>query len=167
MVRIGENVDASRNRDQSQVTPPEAASPIQGLKASELRDSFYETHRGHRHEAIDISAPKGTPVHAVADGKIQKLFLSRAGGYTIYEFDRTTTYCYYYAHLQRYVGGLYNGMPISRGEIVGYVGTTGDASLAGPHLHFAIYLLGPQKRWWQGTPLNPFPILERSLKAAP
>ena len=101
------------------------------------------------------------------DGRIQKLFLSKAGGNTIYEFDRESVYCYYYAHLDRYIDGLHNGMPISRGEVIGYVGSTGNASSAGPHLHFAIFLLGPQRRWWQGTPIDPFPILERSLKTAP
>ena len=83
--------------------------------------------------------PAGTPVRAVVDGTIQKLFLSKAGGNTIYEFDGPGTYCYYYAHLERYVDGLHEGMHVSRGEVIGYVGSTGDASPAAPHLHFAIY----------------------------
>jgi murein DD-endopeptidase MepM/ murein hydrolase activator NlpD len=162
-----QNGDGSRNR--IEIARPEStvASPIQGLKDSELHDSFYEIHNGHRHEAIDISEPAGTPVHAVVDGRVQKLFLSKAGGNTIYEFDRGSVYCYYYAHLDRYVGGLHDGMPVSQGEVIGYVGSTGNASRAGPHLHFAIYLLGPQKHWWRGTPIDPFPVLEHSVRQLP
>jgi peptidoglycan LD-endopeptidase LytH len=162
-----QNVGGSRNRIESARPEPTIASPIQGVKDSELHDSFYEIHHGHRHEAIDIIEPAGTPVHAVVDGRVQKLFFSRAGGNTIYEFDRGNVYCYYYAHLDRYVDGLHDGMPVSQGEVIGYVGSTGNASPAGPHLHFAIYLLGPQKHWWQGTPIDPLPILERSLRRLP
>jgi len=111
-------------------------------------------------------APAGTPVRAVVDGTIQKLFLSKAGGNTIYEFKEPSTFCYYYAHLDRYVDGLHEGMRVSRGEVIGYVGWTGDASPAAPHLHFAIYLLGPQRRWWEGTAVDPYPVLERSLIAS-
>ncbi len=162
-----QNVDGSRNRIESARPEPTVASPIQGVRDSELHDSFYEIHNGHRHEAIDISEPAGTPVHAVVDGRVQKLFFSKAGGNTIYEFDRGSVYCYYYAHLDRYVDGLHDGMPVSQGEVIGYVGSTGNASPASPHLHFAIYLLGPQKHWWQGTPIDPLPILERSLRRLP
>ena len=161
---IARDANAARNRVESTAAEPTVALPIQGVKESELHDSFYEIHDGRRHEAIDIGEPKGTPVHAVVDGRIQKLFFSKAGGNTIYEFDRRSIYCYYYAHLERYLDGLHDEMPVSRGEVIGYVGSTGNASPAAPHLHFAIYLLGPQKRWWQGTPIDPFPILARSLK---
>lgn len=144
-----------------------AALPIEGLKASELRDNFAEIHNGHRHEAIDIIKPNGTPARAVVDGTIRKLFFSKAGGNTIYEFDKATVYCYYYAHLDHYADGLYEGMHVSRGTVIGYVGSTGDASPAAPHLHFAIYRLGPDKRWWKGTPINPYPMLIRLLKNVP
>jgi murein DD-endopeptidase MepM/ murein hydrolase activator NlpD len=144
-----------------------AASPIEGLKVSELRDSFEEIHNGHRHEAIDIIKPNGTPARAVVDGTIRKLFFSKAGGNTIYEFDEASVYCYYYAHLDHYADGLYEGMHVSRGTVIGYVGSTGNASPAAPHLHFAIYQLGPDKQWWKGTPVNPYPMLIRLLKNAP
>jgi peptidoglycan LD-endopeptidase LytH len=147
--------------------PTIAASPIEGLKASELRDSFQEVHNGHRHEAIDIIEPNGTPTRAVVDGTIRKLFFSERGGNTIYEFDEASAYCYYYAHLDHYAEGLHEGTHVSQGTVIGYVGSTGDAPLNTPHLHFAIYRLGPDKRWWKGTPIDPYPTLSRLLKNLP
>jgi murein DD-endopeptidase MepM/ murein hydrolase activator NlpD len=161
-----QKADVSREQASSAPSIPAITPPIQGIKAYQLRDSFNEIHAGHRHEAIDIMEPAGTPVRAVVDGTIQKLFLSKAGGNTIYEFDQESAYCYYYAHLERYAGGLHEGMKVSRGEVIGYVGSTGDASPAAPHLHFAIYVLGPERRWWKGTAIDPYPILERSLIAS-
>jgi peptidoglycan LD-endopeptidase LytH len=140
------------------------APPIAGLRISDLHDSFDEMHFGHRHEAIDIMEPLGTPIHAVDDGTIRKLFLSRAGGTTIYQFDSAGSYCYYYAHLDRYAENLHEGMPVSLGQIIGYVGTTGDASPDAPQLHFAIFRLDTEKKWWKGTPINPYPILLQALK---
>jgi peptidoglycan LD-endopeptidase LytH len=146
--------------------PTIAALPIEGLKESELHDNFEEIHNGHRHEAIDIIKPNGTPARAVVDGMIWKLFFSKAGN-TIYEFDEASLYCYYYAHLDCYADGLYEGMHVSRGAVIGYVGSTGNASPAAPHLHFAIYQLGPDNRWWKSTPVNPYPMLVRLLKNVP
>ena len=114
--------------------------PIQNLRARDIRDTFEEGRaEGKLHEATDILAPRGTPVVAVEAGIIQKLFLSEPGGITIYEFDRAGVFCYYYAHLERYAAGLTEGMPVRRGEVIGYVGTTGNAPLQTPHLHFAIF----------------------------
>jgi murein DD-endopeptidase MepM/ murein hydrolase activator NlpD len=104
-------------------------------------------------------SPRGTPVLAVTDGKIQKLFLSKPGGNTIYQFDEDGIYCYYYAHLDRYASGLHEGQRVKRGDVIGYVGSTGDAKAEAPHLHIAVFLLGPEKHWWQGTPINPYPLL--------
>ena len=131
--------------------------PVPGVTAADLRDTFAEA-RGssRRHEAIDILAPRHTPVLAVDDGRIVKLFNSRHGGITLYQFDPTETYCYYYAHLQGYARGLQEGATVRRGSIIGYVGTTGNAPPGTPHLHFQIYQLTPEKRWWEGEPLNPF-----------
>jgi murein DD-endopeptidase MepM/ murein hydrolase activator NlpD len=140
------------------------APPIAGLRMADLRDSFDELHFGHRHEAIDIMEPRGTPIRAVDDGTIRKLFLSRAGGITLYQFDRTGSYCYYYAHLDHYAEDLREGMQVARGQIIGYVGTTGDASPDAPQLHFAIFRLDSDKSWWKGTPINPYPILVDALK---
>ena len=134
--------------------------PLAGIKASAILDTFSQSRgRGKRHEATDIMAPRGMPVHAVENGTIRKLFLSKAGGNTIYEFDPESVYCYYYAHLDRYADGLHEGMPVKRGDVIGYVGSTGDAAADAPHLHFTIFKLGPEKNWWQGTAINPYPIL--------
>lgn len=138
--------------------------PVQGVRAENLRDNFEQTRGTHRHEAMDIMAPRGTPVLAVDDGKVVKLFLSKRGGLTIYQFEDSNTYCYYYAHLDRYEAGLKEGTLLRKGDIIGYVGSTGDASPDAPHLHFTIFKLGPERHWWQGTAINPFPILSHSRK---
>lgn len=96
------------------------------------------------HDAIDILAPTGTPVIAVADGTVEKLFNSERGGLTVYQFDPNGTYCYYYAHLERYADGLAEKQSIKRGQVIGYVGSTGNADPAAPHLHFEIHRLGPE-----------------------
>jgi murein DD-endopeptidase MepM/ murein hydrolase activator NlpD len=135
--------------------------PVRGVERDELRDTFDETRGGtRRHEALDILAPRHTPVLAVEDGRVAKLFLSNAGGMTIYQFDPTSIYAYYYAHLERYAEGLEDGDVVERGQVIGYVGTSGNAPKDTPHLHFAIFKLTDQKRWWQGTALDPFPILK-------
>jgi murein DD-endopeptidase MepM/ murein hydrolase activator NlpD len=130
------------------------------LKPGDLQDTFDDS-RGddHSHEAIDIAAPRGTPVLAVADGVIRKLFLSKPGGLTIYQFDRREEYCYYYAHLERYAAGLAEGRFVKAGDLIAYVGTSGNAPPGAPHLHFTTYRLGPDKRWGEGTPINPYPFL--------
>jgi peptidoglycan LD-endopeptidase LytH len=141
--------------------------PIRGLEASDIRDTFAQGRPGGKlHEATDILAPRGTPVVAVEDGVIQKLFLSKPGGITIYEFDHAGVFCYYYAHLDHYAAGLTEGMTVKRGDIIGYVGTTGNAPPQTPHLHFAIFRLGPEKRWWQGTAIDPYPVLMKLVKLA-
>ena len=134
--------------------------PVQGIRPEQLQNTFDDARGGGRvHEAIDIMAPRNTPVLAVEDGKVAKLFTSKQGGLTIYQFDPTETYAYYYAHLERYADGLKEGMTVRRGQVVGYVGISGNASPEGPHLHFAIFRLTPEKRWWEGAPVNPFPVL--------
>jgi murein DD-endopeptidase MepM/ murein hydrolase activator NlpD len=139
--------------------------PIYGLDARDIRDTFQQGRaEGKLHEATDILARRGTPVVAVEDGIIQKLFLSKPGGITIYEFDRAGVFCYYYAHLERYAAGLTEGMPVKRGDVIGYVGTTGNAPPQTPHLHFAIFRLFPEKHWWQGTAIDPYPILMKLIK---
>jgi murein DD-endopeptidase MepM/ murein hydrolase activator NlpD len=134
--------------------------PVEGVRPEQLTRQFDDP-RGsqRRHEAIDILAPRGTPVKAVEDGRIARLFQSRAGGITIYQFDPSQAFCYYYAHLDRYAQGLREGDPVSRGQVIGYVGTTGNAPANTPHLHFAIFRLTAEKRWWEGTPIDPFDVL--------
>lgn len=134
--------------------------PVAGVAADELRDTFADARGSRRHEALDIMAPRHTPVRAAEDGRIVKLFTSAAGGLTIYQFDPTETYTYYYAHLDRYTAGLEEGQAVRRGDVIGYVGSTGNASPDAPHLHFAIFRLTPEKQWWEGEPINPYPVLK-------
>ncbi|PPU05299.1 M23 family metallopeptidase [Xanthomonas arboricola] len=146
---------------------PEAANPgsgllipVQGISSGQLQNTFTDARsEGRVHDAIDILAPTGTPVIAVADGTVEKLFNSERGGLTVYQFDPNGTYCYYYAHLERYADGLVEKQAIKRGQVIGYVGSTGNADPAAPHLHFEIHRLGPEKQWWKGEVLNPYPVL--------
>ena len=140
--------------------------PIGGLALANLRDTFAEVHNGHAHEAIDILEPRGTPVRAVVSGTVRKLFLSRPGGNTIYEFDEMEVYCYYYAHLDGYVKGLREGMRVERGDVIAFVGSTGNADVRTPHLHFAIFELGPERLWWKGKAVDPYPGLVAAVKRA-
>ena len=134
--------------------------PVEGIKPDQLVDSFSDARSGARvHEALDILAPRNTPVKAVEDGTIARLFFSKAGGITIYQFDPSEQFCYYYAHLERYADGLQEGQKVERGQVLGYVGTTGNAPKDTPHLHFAVFRLTAAKHWWEGTPIDPYPIL--------
>jgi murein DD-endopeptidase MepM/ murein hydrolase activator NlpD len=134
--------------------------PVDGISRKELRDNFAEARGGtRRHEALDIMAARGTPVFAVDDGRVAKLFHSAAGGLTIYQFDPGGQFAYYYAHLDAYAKGLVEGMVVKRGDVVGYVGSTGNAPAHAPHLHFTIFRLGPERKWWKGTAVNPYPYL--------
>lgn len=134
--------------------------PVQGIDIADIHDTFGDA-RGseRRHEALDIMAPAGTPVLAVADGTIEKLFTSDAGGLTIYQFEPSGQFSYYYAHLQAYAPGLVEGAQVKRGDVLGTVGSTGNADPAAPHLHFAIFRLTPAREWWTGEPVNPYPLL--------
>ena len=141
--------------------------PVQGIDADQLQDTFTDARsEGRVHDAIDILAPNGTPVLAVADGTVEKLFDSVRGGLTVYQFEPSGRYCYYYAHLDRYAEGLAEKKTIKRGEVIGYVGSTGNASPEAPHLHFEIHVLGPEKQWWKGESINPYPVLKGAPLAA-
>jgi len=133
--------------------------PLPAAQKNGLRDSFAEKRGMHIHEAVDIMAPRGTPVYAVEDGRVAKLFTSVPGGKTIYQYDPSGRYAYYYAHLDRYAKGLADGKDVKRGEIIGYVGNTGNAAPDAPHLHFAIMRLGPKREWWKGEAIDPYPYL--------
>lgn len=181
---VGDGVDTAGAKDQRGVATPEPAAtvppapvspteageivalrgrdlklPVDGVDRKDLRNTFADARGSRTHEALDILAPRGTKVRAVEDGRVQKLFTSKAGGLTIYEFDPTQTFTYYYAHLDRYEDGLREGQMVKRGDVIGYVGSTGNASPDAPHLHFAIFRLGPEKQWWKGEPINPFLVL--------
>jgi murein DD-endopeptidase MepM/ murein hydrolase activator NlpD len=142
----------------------EMTPPIRGLSLADLRDTFAEVHNGRPHDAIDIAEPRGTPVLAVVSGTVRKLFVSKPGGNTIYQFDEMGVYCHYYAHLDGYAKGLGEGMRVKRGDVIGFVGSTGNADPRTPHLHFAIFELGPEKVWWKGKAVNPYPSLMAAVK---
>lgn len=138
--------------------------PIDGAGVEVLKGMFGESRDGRAHEAVDILAPRNTPIHAVEDGTIAKLFSSKAGGLTIYQFDPAERFCYYYAHLERYASGLHEGQHVTRGEVIGYVGTSGNAPANTPHLHFAVFELGPDRRWWKGRPIDPYLVLRQATR---
>ena len=134
--------------------------PVQRISREDIRDNFNEARGGGRqHEAIDVLAPRNTPVLAVEDGTVAKLFVSKAGGLTIYQFDPTKNYVYYYAHLEGYAPGLKEKDAITRGQVIGYVGTSGNAPRDTPHLHFAIFKMTGEKQWWRGAAIDPYQVL--------
>jgi murein DD-endopeptidase MepM/ murein hydrolase activator NlpD len=137
------------------------AIPVAGVENNELADSWGDARGGgsRRHNAIDIMAPRGTPVVAAADGVVEKLFDSRNGGRTIYVRSDDERIIYYYAHLDRYRPGLAEGLPVRTGDVIGTVGSTGSASDEGPHLHFEIKRMAAGERWHEGREVNPYPLL--------
>lgn len=165
--KAGDSLAGMRPNDSSGTGGPAASGsgnslliPVAGVKFAQIQDTYNQPRGSERvHEALDILAPIGTPVYAVADGKITKLFTSKPGGLTIYQFDPSEKYSYYYAHLDHYASALKEGQQVKRGDLIGYVGATGNADPAAPHLHFAMFELGPEKNWWQGKPINPYPLL--------
>lgn len=134
------------------------AIPVADVEKLSLVDSFSDGRGTRKHEAIDIHAPRGTPVIAAGDGCVVKLFRSIPGGITLYQFDPEGNFAYYYAHLDRYADNVKEGTQLQRGDVIGYVGTTGNAPANTPHLHFAIFRLGPDKRWWAGSAVNPYVV---------
>lgn len=148
--------------------PGQLHLPIPGISFLDLRDSYTDLRgAGRIHAAMDIMAPTGTPVLAVDAGTIVKLFHSKPGGLTIYQFNAGGELAYYYAHLDQYAEGLQEGDRVEPGTLIGYVGATGNADPTSPHLHFAIYRLGLERRWWDGTPVNPYPYFQPQEPLAP
>ena len=136
--------------------------PVAGVSSAQLLDTFSAARGdGRVHDAIDIAAPKGTPVLAVAAGKILRLFQSKAGGTTIYQLSDDKKFIYYYAHLERYADGLYEGGFVIQGQTIAYVGDTGNAGAGNYHLHFSIAMTSDPKRWWEGVNINPYPLLRK------
>jgi murein DD-endopeptidase MepM/ murein hydrolase activator NlpD len=133
--------------------------PVQGITVKDIHDTYTEARAGHTHEALDIRAARGTPVLSSIDGRVTKLHSSVAGGLMVYEADPSDRYILMYGHLDRYADGLAAGMVVKQGQVIGYVGTTGNAPVATPHLHFALARGRPSVAWWKGTPINPFPLL--------
>lgn len=135
--------------------------PVTGVRAEDLLDTFNEARGERRHDALDIPAPRGTPVLAATDGRVLRLFKSERGGLMIYTTDASERFVLMYAHLDSYAGGLTDSTRLRRGQVIGYVGTTGNAPPNVPHLHFAIARSTNVSRWWEGTPVDPLPLLQR------
>ena len=150
------------------VGPAGLVIPVAGVKASELVDTFTQARAGGArvHDAIDIMAPTGRAVVSAAPGTVEKLFFSKGGGGTsVYVRSDDGKWSYYYAHLNAYAPGLHEGQRVQRGTLLGYVGSSGNANPAGPHLHMAINRMEPGQKWYQGTPVNPYPLLAGKLAA--
>ena len=134
--------------------------PVAGVLANQLHDTFNQARGDARqHKALDIMAPEGTPVLATSDGMVLKLFQSVNGGITLYQLDPSSRYAFYYAHLMRYAEGIAEGMELRRGDVIGYVGDTGNAGTGNFHLHFGISKLVSSRKWSGGEPINPYPLL--------
>lgn len=136
--------------------------PVEGISRDQLRDTYTAARsQGRVHHAIDIHAPRGTPVIAVADGTIRKLHSGARGGLSVYLLDDDGATRYYYAHLDGYAQGLHEGQRVERGEVIGYVGDTGNAAPGDYHLHFSVAILDNPSRWWEGRNLNPYVLLRQ------
>lgn len=144
---------------------PALLIPVAGIAAERLRDSYHAAREGGRvHQGIDIHAARGTPVLAAADGTILKLHSGSRGGIAIYQLGVDGRTRYYYAHLERYAEGLEEGESVRRGDVIGYVGDTGNAAPGDFHLHFSIAELDDARRWWEGANLNPYPLLRADAR---
>lgn len=146
--------------------PPEFIIPVARIETGSLADTWGAARsKGRKHEGIDIMAPAGRAVRAAADGMVVKLATNELGGTTLYQRDASGELVLYYAHLQRYATGMTEGAIVKQGDVIGYVGSTGNATT--PHLHFEIMRQPDPKRWWGGKPLNPYPVLKAGMLADP
>jgi murein DD-endopeptidase MepM/ murein hydrolase activator NlpD len=142
------------------ISAPPLRMPLDPVDVDAMKGGFQERRGSRPHEAADLLAPRNTPVHAVESGTIAKLFVSKAGGLTIYQFDPSGQVAYYYAHLDHYADGLHEGQTVSAGDVIGYVGTTGNAPPNTPHLHFAVFELNDDHQWWKGRAIDPYPLFK-------
>ncbi len=139
--------------------------PVAGVRPEQLLDTFADARsEGRSHDAIDIPAAAETPVLAAADGKIVKLFQSERGGTTIYQLGPNQDLIFYYAHLSRYADGLAEGDLVRQGQVIAYVGDTGNAGTGNFHLHFSIAVVSDPNRYWEGTNINPYPLLQNRAR---
>lgn len=151
---------AQQVRQVTQISP--LIIPVAGVRPDQLQDTFSDSRsEGRTHDAIDIMAPAETPVIAAVNGQIQKLFQSERGGTTIYQLSGDQKLILYYAHLARYADGLTEGKQVRQGEVIAYVGDTGNAGTGNYHLHFSIAVVSDPKRYWEGTNINPYPLLSQ------
>ena len=144
---------------------PMLTFPLPDVASAYFDDSFDAPREGGRkHNAVDVMAPRGTPVLSVHDGRILRLSTNANGGITVYATDLEDQFVYYYAHLDRYHPNIYAGRPLLRGDTLGYVGTTGNAPKDAPHLHFQLMRMPADRRYWEGEPINPYPLLRQAAQ---
>ena len=165
-VRLPEAVEGPPTLEELEVLSEELTMPLGGVAPSELLDTFHEPRGGGTrvHEALDIMAPRGTPVLSATPGRILRLHSSKDGGLMVYAADASERFVLMYAHLDGYAPGLRDGLPLNRGQVLGYVGTTGNAPPNAPHLHFAIAHPRDVNLWWTGTPVDPRALLQRGSR---
>jgi peptidoglycan LD-endopeptidase LytH len=155
------NGNAERLRDLEKLRDRHLMIPVSGVSADHLQDTFYEGRSGERqHNAIDILAPRNTPIVAADDGVILRMSSSTLGGITIFATDTDHRFVYYYAHLDHYDASAYAGRKLTKGDTIGYVGTTGNAPKDIPHLHFQVMRWPADGKYWIGEPINPYPFLK-------
>ncbi len=160
------NASASDQTNQTSDAPNTLMIPVASVKREQLRDTYNDARSENRvHNAIDIMAAGGTPVVAAADGEIAKFFDSERGGITIYQYSSDRKFAYYYAHLQRRADNLKEKDVVKRGTVIGYVGDTGNAGAGNYHLHFTVTTLADGQNYWQGTDINPYPLLKVGLES--
>lgn len=127
--------------------------PVEGVEPRALTDTYHQSRSGGRiHMATDILAMRGTPVLAAAPGRIIKLANGGAGGITIYIADASGRYLHYYAHLESYAPNVKEGLAVREGDVIGFVGTTGNAPPNTPHLHYQV--MRSDANYWNGTPID-------------
>ena len=162
---IGDSVSLPPGTSALAILVSELIVPVPGVQPSELRDTFNEVRGGgtRKHEALDILAPRGTPVLSASAGRVLKLHDSKDGGLMVYAADSSNRFVLMYGHLDHYADGLREGDPLRQGQTIGYVGTTGNAPANTPHLHFAIAHPSDVKLWWTGEAIDPWPLLQRSI----
>jgi len=141
--------------------------PVDGLRRDQVRDSYTARRDGGIHAALDLLAPRGTPVRAADDGTIGRLADGPVGGIAIYASDPEARFVYYYAHLDRLAVGVAVGRRIAKGDVIGYVGTTGNAPRDTPHLHFQVMKRAAGRAWWSGPPINPMTFFASDGADAP
>ncbi|URW76558.1 M23 family metallopeptidase [Sphingomonas donggukensis] len=143
------------------ITPTGLTLPVAGVKLAALTDTWGQSRAGgaRTHQGIDIMASGGAPVVAAAAGTIEKVFDSAAGGHTLYVRSPDRRWMYYYAHLAAYAPAVREGAKVAAGQQIAFVGDTGNAGPGNYHLHFGISRMRVGDRWWQGEPLNPYPLL--------
>ena len=173
-IAIGTPLPPTESPAESPTPTPEPANfvgrmnliiPVAGVRPDQLQDTYDNARsEGRTHDAIDIMAPAETAVLAAADGKILKLFQSEKGGTTIYQLSSSQEFVFYYAHLSHYADGLTEGNLVKQGDVIAYVGDTGNAGAGNYHLHFSIALITDPKRYWEGTNINPYPLLQNRAR---